>query len=405
MRGILNQFPNGKSSAPVQKRLSVESKSPLGDLAVEIFLAKDWQRRWRLLRSAMPDFANPLTPQAIFRLAARDDVESRLVAREGRRFHLEHGPFTARRIRGLPPRRWTLLVQGINLHVPAADALLRRFDFIPYARLDDVMVSYAAPGGGVGPHVDSYDVFLLQGMGRRRWRLGKPSAPELRAHPSLRLLKRFTAQATHVLRTGDMLYLPPSIAHDGVALDECITYSIGFRAPAAEEIAREFLIFMEERLRAGGRFRDPGRVPARQPAALPEDLTRWAGRVIKSIRWSRSDIAAFIGTFLSEPKATTVFSPPAQPLSPAELRRSVSRGGASLDRRSILLYRRGRFYLNGEELGPFGRVDAALLRTLADRRHIPATAISRQLSDIFYREYRDGALHPGYAAAAYPFAG
>src|SRR6266567_5729015 len=154
----------------------------------------------------------------------------------------------------MPESNWTLLVHGVNLHVAAADALLRRFAFLSYARLDDVLVSYAAPGGGVGPHVDSYDVFLLQGEGRRRWRLGcrmsgqTSRQRDLRLDPTLpaKILSRFRPEAEYILDAGDMLYLPPSYAHDGVAVDACTTYSIGFRAPTAQELATAFLDWMRD---------------------------------------------------------------------------------------------------------------------------------------------------------------
>src|SRR6202162_2893557 len=156
----------------------------LGGLSASVFLSKYWQKKPLLVRQALGGFRGLLSRAELFALAGRDDVESRLVRHARGRWTLAQGPFRAADLKNLPPRDWTVLVPGVYLHFPAADALLRRFAFIPYARLDDVMVSYAAPGGGVGPHVDSYDVFLLQGEGRRRWRIGaqrdvslKPSLP------------------------------------------------------------------------------------------------------------------------------------------------------------------------------------------------------------------------------------
>ncbi|HVL35414.1 MAG TPA: cupin domain-containing protein, partial [Burkholderiales bacterium] len=202
----------------------------LGGLSTRAFLRRHWQQRPLFVARALPGFAGVVDHRALAALAARDDVESRIVERRGRRWDTHHGPF--RRL-CVPRRDWTLLVSGVNLHVAAADALLRRFDFIPRARMDDVMVSYAVPGGGVGPHRDSYDVFLLQGPGRRRWRFGDEE---------------------RVLAPGDLLYLPPGVEHDGVALDACYTYSIGFRAPSGAELGAAFLDWLHERGLPQARF-------------------------------------------------------------------------------------------------------------------------------------------------------
>lgn len=179
----------------------------LGGLTPRIFLRRHWQKRPLFVRGAFSPAAPIVDVAKLLALAARDDVESRIVERHGRRWETQHGPFP----RARPgPRDWTLLVSGVNLESRAADRLLRRFAFIPHARLDDLMVSYAAPGGGVGPHVDSYDVFLVQGPGRRRWTLPGVS---------------------YLCEPGDLLYLPPGVKHHGVALEACFTYSVGFRAP------------------------------------------------------------------------------------------------------------------------------------------------------------------------------
>ena len=191
----------------------------LGGLSTATFLRRHWHKAPLVVRGALPGFEGPFSARALFTLAARDDVESRLVLREGTRWTLSHGPFRRSDLTSLPARDWTLLVQGVNLVHPAGEALLRRFSFLPYARLDDLMVSYAVPGGGVGPHEDSYDVFLLQGFGRRRWRFGKQADHALLPNRPLKILRRFTPAHDEVLGPGDMLYLPPHIAHDGVAID------------------------------------------------------------------------------------------------------------------------------------------------------------------------------------------
>jgi 50S ribosomal protein L16 3-hydroxylase len=243
---------------------------------------------------------------------------------------------------------WTLLVNGVNLHVDGAHALLQRFNFVPQARLDDVMVSYATPGGGVGPHVDFYDVFLLQGPGRRAWRVEN---------------KRFVAEA------GDLLYLPPGVRHDGVALERCFTYSIGFRAPRGAELGAAFLDWLHERGLPEATYRDPGLLPARAPGAIPPAMIAFASRVLERISWSRGDVARFLGEYLTMPKAHVVFRPGRARSRPLE--RAIVR----LDPKTQLLYSGARFFINGETFAPPARL-ATALRRLADRREAPGASLA-----------------------------
>ncbi len=202
------------------------------------FLRDDWQKRPRLIRGAWAAWANPLAPDELAGLACEDGVSARIVEQR-RRPKVSHGPFKAKRFAKLGDKPWTLLVDAVDRVVPAVAALLPPFAFVPNWRIDDVMVSYAVDGGGVGPHFDRYDVFLIQGLGRRRWRIGGPcdAATARLPHDDLNLLADFVPFDEFVLDPGDMLYLPPGIAHDGVAVgDNCMTYSIGFRAPARSEL-------------------------------------------------------------------------------------------------------------------------------------------------------------------------
>jgi 50S ribosomal protein L16 3-hydroxylase len=254
-----------------------------------------------------------------------------------------HGPFARLR----PKRRdWTLLVSGVNLHHAGADALLRRFAFVPQARLDDVMVSYATPGGGVGPHLDSYDVFLLQAGGRRRWRIGGRSS--------------WTAAA------GDLVYLPPGVRHDGVALEPCFTYSIGFRAPSGAELGAAFLDWLHERGLPQARYRDPRLAPAARPALIPRELVAFAAQALARIRWTRGDVERFLGEYLTLPKGHVVF----EPRPPRRLA-----GRVLLEPKSQLLYRGRRFFVNGDSFSASPR-EAAVLRRLADARAVSAAALA-----------------------------
>jgi len=322
----------------------------LGGLTPRSFLQRHWQKRPLLVRGALPAFRGILDVRALVALARRDDVESRMVRRRGSRLETVHGPF-GQGIR-LERRNATLLVSGVNLHVRAADELLRRFAFVPQARLDDVMVSYAAPGGGVGPHIDSYDVFLLQGEGRRRWRIWDRKGQK----------KEYTVDE------GDMLYVPPGWKHDGVALDACYTYSIGFRAPRGAELAAAFLDWLHERGLPDAAYRDAGLKPARRGAALPGRMLSFAASVLRSIRWSKDDATRFLGEYLTEPKPHVVFRPSG--------RRRLARSGLRLDPKTQLLYSGRRFFINGESFVT-SKSAAPLLRELAERRRVRGARLAQ----------------------------
>ncbi len=311
----------------------------LGGLSPRTFLRRHWQKRPLFVRGALPGFRGVVDPQRLAALAARDDVESRIVERRGRRWETRQGPFESL---SYSRTNFALLVSGVNLHVRAADELLRRFDFLPQARLDDLMVSYATPGGGVGPHVDSYDVFLLQGTGRRRWTVWLPG-------------KR---KVEYVVEPGDLLYLPPGLKHDGVALDACFTYSIGFRAPRGAELAAAFLDWLHERGLPDARYRDPGLAPTRHPGRIPDAMLAFSRDLLRRIDWKESEVAEFLGRYLTEPKPHVVFRP------------SGGRGAMLvLDAKTQLLYSGARFFMNGEAFSAGARA-APLLRELADRRRI-----------------------------------
>ncbi len=322
----------------------------LGGLTPREFLRRHWQKRPLYVHGALPRFSGVLDARKLFTLARRDDVESRVVLRKARRWRTTHGPFAAV---GAKKRNWTLLVSGVNLHNAKADALLRRFSFIPQARLDDVMVSYATPGGGVGPHIDSYDVFLLQGPGRRRWTISNGGN-----------------RAVYVAEPGDLLYLPPGWRHDGVALEPCFTYSIGFRAPRGAELASAFLDWLHERGLPDARYRDPRLAPARRAAEIPAPMLSFTQQALGRIRWSRGDVASFLGEYLSMPKPHVVF----------RARRGThgrGRGGmVRLDPKTQLLYAGARFFINGDAFTVAARA-AAALRALADERALAASALAR----------------------------
>lgn len=363
----------------------------LGALAPQQFLDRYWQRKPLLVRQAVPHFGGVLAREELFALARDDSVESRLVERHGGDWAIKHGPLTRRdlRRRNYP---WTVLVQGVNLHVPAADRLMRRFDFVPWARLDDLMISYASDGGGVGPHFDAYDVFLIQAHGRRRWRIGAQRDRTLLENVPLRILRNFTPRQEWVLEPGDLLYLPPQYAHDGVAVGDCITYSVGFRTPLVQEVAAGFLAFLEERLELPGRYRDPGLKQARHPGEISVAMRKQIKTMLKRIRWTDSVIDEFLGCYLSEPKAHVIFHAPAAPLSTHAFLRRADRHGVKLSEKTQLLFSAARFFLNGESI-QVPPADREALRTLADRRALPTLAAwSNSARERAYDWYCQGVL-------------
>jgi len=366
----------------------------LGGLDARAFLARYWQKKPLLIRGAFPAFADPLTPREVLRLASDPDANARLVQHHGKSWTLDHGPFSARELSRLPKRDWTVLVQDTNHFSDAAARLLERFDFIPHARVDDLMVSYAVPGGTVGPHVDSYDVFLLQGHGSRRWQLSTGKDQRFVPGLPLKILQRFHAESEWELGPGDMLYLPPGVAHHGVATSECLTWSVGFRAPSDRELVAGFLDFLHDRLAPEGHYADPGARAPRHAGEVPREMVRHASKALGGIRWTQRDVDEFAGRFLSEPKAHVVFDPPARPLPLARFRARAARSGLVLDRRSRFFFSGRMFFMNGEAVSATGA--ARELRALADARALP---VSVKAGASFWRLahgwYVQGFLHPG----------
>ena len=362
----------------------------LAGLSAGEFLRRYWQKRPLLVRDALPECAAIVQPAALFELAGREDLESRLVLRSGRRWQMRHGPFARRTFAKLPRQGWTLLVQGVDHALPAARELLERFSFIPYARLDDVMVSYAPPGGGVGPHFDSYDVFLLQGEGRRRWRVSRQRDLELVPGAPLRILRRFRPSREWLVQPGDLLYLPPRCAHDGIAVSDCITYSIGFRAPGAQELGVRFLEFLQEQIRLDGIYSDPGLKPPRRPARLADDMLKKVRNVLRRIHWSDADAMRFLGCYLTEPKASVLFARPSRPLSESAFLARAAPRGTRLALPSRMLFRGNTLFINGEVHTP-GATAARRLARLADRRSLPPLPrLDRESAQLLYQWYRAG---------------
>jgi 50S ribosomal protein L16 3-hydroxylase len=332
-----------------------------------------WQRRPLLIRNAFPGFRPPVDRDAVLALARRGDVESRLVSRFGGRWSMQHGPLDR-----LPSARragWTLLVQGVDLLDESAHALLGSFRFVPDARLDDLMVSYATDGGGVGPHVDSYDVFLLQAAGRRRWRISRQRDLAVDPDAPLKVLSHFRPEQEWVLEPGDMLYLPPGVAHEGTAVGECLTYSVGFRAPTFQELLAPWLDEFAAAATVPGRYADPGLEATRRPGALPRAMVEGIHAALRRQQPGKADTRRFLLRHLTEPKAQVVFDRPRRPASVAGFIDRAARRGLALDRRTRLMYAGGELGINGESVPAPAGCRTALV-ALADRRRLAADAIA-----------------------------
>ncbi|EYS86132.1 cupin [Cupriavidus sp. SK-4] len=366
------------------------------------FMRDIWHRKPLLIRQAVPGIVPPVSREALFDLADSDDVESRLVTHFRNRWKLAHGPFARENLPGVKARQWTLLVQGVNLHDAAAAELMGRFRFVPDARLDDLMISYATDGGGVGPHFDSYDVFLLQVSGRRRWRISSQTSLELIPDMPLKILADFNAEQEWVLEPGDMLYLPPQYAHDGIAEGECMTCSIGFRAPAYRELAGHFLAWLSETVEdneeLGGRYADAGERAATRPAQLPAGMAKAVAERLKALQWNSQMVSEFLGSHLSEPKPGVEFAEiPDMPL--RRYATLAARHGVVLPSASIALYDRANFFLNGEAYEPPAEL-MQWLKKLADYRQlsgedVAACADLPDLMETFHHWTLEGWLQLG----------
>ena len=356
--------------------MDVSSPLPLlGGLSPATFMRRHWQKKPLLVRQAWPGITPPISRAALFALAGAEGVESRLLSRVdvplSPGWHLRHGPFKRRALPPVQQLNWTLLLQGLDLHCQPAHQLLQAFRFVPEARLDDLMISWASDGGGVGPHLDSYDVFLLQVQGQRRWRIGPVADRSLVPGLPVRILARFEPSEEWLLAPGDMLYLPPLWGHDGVAVGECMTCSVGFRAATSSTLAQELLLRIADDLAPGesaeSLYRDADQRATSTPGRMPAGLRQFAEKAVQRALRDPRTLDHALGMLMSEPKPQVVFDA-GQPL---------ARGaGARLDRRSRMLYDDRHVFINGEAFVASGR-DAQLMHGLADQRQLPATDVAR----------------------------
>lgn len=338
----------------------------LGGLTPAQFMKRHWQKKPLLVRNAIPGFVPCVNRSDLVALAGQEGVESRLIVDSAKGWRMKQGPLTKRSLPSFSQKKWTFLVQGVDAQHDGVHALLQQFRFVPDARLDDVMISYASDGGGVGPHFDSYDVFLLQAHGQRRWRIGRQKDLSLQPGVPLKILQNFETEEEFVLNPGDMLYLPPKYAHDGIALGECMTWSIGFRAPKEGELARELLLGLADEAFDGvgeALYRDPKQPAVASPAAIPVELGDFARQVVAKALKNPYLLENLLGEYLTEAKSNVWFEG-----SDSEPDLSA---GVQLDRRTKMMYDERHVFINGESFRVGGK-DARLLRQLADKRSLSA---------------------------------
>ncbi|MBM3114913.1 cupin domain-containing protein [Jeongeupia naejangsanensis] len=365
----------------------------LGGITPEQFLAEYWQKKPLLIRQAWTDFPELIDLARLTELAGSDDAESRLIQIRNGKYELEHGPISERRLQKLPETDWTLLVSNVNHHVDHVSELLYRFNFLPYYRLDDLMISYAPPGGTVGPHYDSYDVFLLQVGGKKRWQISSDDAGNFVEDAPIRVLKDFNSEQEWVLEHGDMLYLPPKYAHYGVALEPGMTYSIGFRAPKTQEIAGKFLEFVQDELCLDGMYADPDRKVRAHPGEIDDDFIASMAAMLKQIEWDDATVRRFVGRYFTEPKPHVFFDTPDDPLNFDDFAAQVAESGVVLDLKTQMLFESERIYINGDEIAAEPGAHP-VLQQLADARALPAGEYDDDVLEALYACYDYGFLHP-----------
>ena len=391
------------AATPTPRPQPNQPVSWLGGLTPKQFMSRHWQKKPLLVRGAFPEFKPPVSIAEVLRLCTNDLAQSRLVMRQpggGKKktadWTLRHGPFRKSDLPKLADPNWTVLVQQVNTLLPAADRFMDAFRFIPEARLDDLMISIAGPDGGIGAHVDSYDVFLIQAAGQRRWEIAKNFDPTLQANVPLKVLQSFHAESDWILGPGDLLYLPPNIAHRGTAVGSgCMTWSVGFRATSQLSLAEQAWTQHLDQL-TDSDWQDPWLAASAHPGEIPDRLLSALTRKVLQAFPGPKAVRTAVSQVLSEPAPATVFEVPKRPPTAAAFQAQASRGGLRLSPASRLLYTHGEFFMNGEHLArPSRRAAALVLERLADCRSLSASDVERarrdsELMSLLHGMYRDG---------------
>lgn len=363
------------------QQIKLDQKTPmLGGHSPQEFMDRFWQKQALLITQAFENFKSPISIQELLTLQKTRDIDSRLIRRDGEDWFLENRP---EELPDLSMPNWTMLLQSVDLFDEAVAKLAGLFRFIPDARFDDVMISFATDGGGVGPHFDSYDVFLLQASGQRKWRIGRQEDKRYRKGLPCRILENFQPEDTFVLNPGDMLYLPPDWGHDGVAIgNDCITISIGFRSTSRVAMLRGLLEAAVDQVninndlgigtlsepalpgfRFEGFYRDPEQKASSTPAQIPQQMITQSLDMLKTIEWNEALAARFLGCWLSDANPLADFQPAVEEIEFEDLDPGDR---LVLDNKTRMLYYNGALFVNGETID----LQSDLLIRLADERQI-----------------------------------
>ena len=343
----------------------------LGKISNDVFLKKYWQKKPLLIRDAIKNFKSPITEKDLFRIAQNENAISRLIEFKRGIWQVKYGPFKKLDLPKKINTPWTILVQNMNHHLPFAESFLNLFKFIPYARLDDLMVSFATKKGSVGPHFDSYDVFLFQAKGEREWKISEQKKFSLDKKSAIKIITNFKVKNTWVLKPGDLLYLPPNVGHWGVSQsDDCLTYSIGFRAPSTFEIQSKFLDFIQDNLitNKNDLYRDPNLNLQKNPAEINSNMIKKIQRIVNQLRWNTNSINNFIGQLLTEPIEGAVFET-SKSMTAEVFIKDLIKKPLKLNPKTRMLFIKNNFFINGE-LIEADKKSIMYLKQLANDREI-----------------------------------
>ena len=343
----------------------------LGKISNDVFLKKYWQKKPLLIRDAIKNFKSPITKKDLFRIAQNENAISRLIEFKRGIWQVKYGPFKKLDLPKKINTPWTILVQNMNHHLPFAESFLNLFKFIPYARLDDLMVSFATKKGSVGPHFDSYDVFLFQAKGEREWKISEQKKFSLDKKSAIKIITNFKVKNTWVLKPGDLLYLPPNVGHWGVSQsDDCLTYSIGFRAPGTFEIQSKFLDFIQDNLitNKNDLYRDPNLNLQKNPAEINSNMIKKIQQIVNQLRWNTNSINNFIGQLLTEPIEGAVFET-SKSMTTEVFIKDLIKKPLKLNPKTRMLFIKNNFFINGE-LIEADKKSIMYLKQLANDREI-----------------------------------
>ncbi len=349
--------------------------NPLGNLSPEEFMAEYWQKKPLLIRQAFPDFKSPISADELAGLACEEDVNSRIVMEKDgdHPWFPIFGPMDDEIYSSMPETHWSLIVNDLEKYLPELSWIIDRFRFIPEWRLDDLMISYAADQGSVGPHIDLYDVFILQGQGKRRWQINSQPVTEdnqIKETP-LRIQKDFQAEEEWIIEPGDMLYLPPGVSHHGVSLGESLSYSIGFRATSHADIVNEFIGHITQSLSPQLTYRDPDQSVQEHSNEIKPDALKRVTEIFKEyLQPDHPELQRWFGRFVSDTKADVITEPEKEISSIEELQQLIKTGKLNRHPASRFAFTQNKentlLFIDGEDY----KVNAEFAKTLCEQREI-----------------------------------